>query len=37
MDEAYTPLQRLLVIRAVRSDRLMQATMLYINSILGKK
>ena len=37
MDEHYTPLQRLLVIRAVRSDRLMQLSTLYINAIMGKK
>ena len=37
MDDQYTPLQRLLVIRAVRSDRLIQAAALFINSVLGKK
>ncbi|XP_066569884.1 dynein axonemal heavy chain 8 [Amia ocellicauda] len=31
------PLQRLLVIRAIRSDRLTQAASLYISSVLGKK
>lgn len=37
MDEHYNALQRLLVIRAVRSDRLIQLTTLYVQSVLGKK
>ncbi len=37
MDDQYTDLQRLLVIRAVRSDRIMQASTLFINATLGKK
>lgn len=37
MDEQYHPLQRMCVLRAVRSDRLMHATSLFINSVLGKK
>lgn len=37
MDDKFTPLQRLLVVRAVRSDRLIQATNILINAVLGKK
>ena len=37
MDESYTALQRLLVIRAVRGDKLMQLTTIFINNTLGKK
>lgn len=37
MDEVLTPLQRLCIIRAVRSDRIMQASSLFIQSVLGKK
>ena len=37
MDDHYTSLQRLLVIRAVRSDRLMHLATLFITTVLGKK
>lgn len=37
MDEHYNPMQRLLVIRAVRSDRLMQLSAIFIAAVLGKK
>ena len=37
MDEVLTPLQRLCIIRAVRSDRIMQAASLFIQADLGKK
>lgn len=37
MDEFYTSLQRLLVIRAVRSDRIMQLASIFIVGVLGKK
>ena len=37
MDEHFTALQRMLVIRAVRSDKLMQLSTLFVNSVLGKK
>ena len=37
MDDQYTPLQRLLVIRAVRSDRIIQASTIFVNTVLGKK
>ena len=37
MDEQYTSLQRLLVIRAVRSDRIMQLANQFTISVLGKK
>ncbi|XP_064629693.1 uncharacterized protein LOC135488785 isoform X2 [Lineus longissimus] len=36
-DDIYTPMQRLCVIRAVRSDRLMQASTLFVNAVFGKK
>jgi dynein heavy chain len=37
MDEQYTLLQRMLVVRAVRSDRLNQLSALFINQTLDKK
>lgn len=37
MDDHFTGLQRMLVVRAVRSDRLMQMSHLYVNSVLGKR
>lgn len=37
MDEVYKPMQRLCVIRAVRSDRILQASTLFVNQVLGKK
>ncbi|XP_074662754.1 uncharacterized protein LOC141915202 [Tubulanus polymorphus] len=37
MDDTFAPLQRFLILRAVRNDRLMQATTIFINSVLGKK
>lgn len=37
MDDQYVPMQRLCVVRAVRSDRLMQASTNFINNVLGKK
>lgn len=37
MDEEFTPLQRMLIVRAVRPDRLLQLTTLYVNAVLGKR
>jgi len=37
MDDHYEHMQRLCVIRAVRSDRLMQASTIFITNTLGKK
>lgn len=37
MDDVYLPMQRLLLLRAVRPDRLIQATSLFVMSVLGKK
>ena len=37
MDEQYTQIQRLCVIRAVRSDRLMNISTLFVQNVLGKK
>ena len=37
MDDQLTALQRVLVIRAVRSDRLMQLGVCFVNATLGKK
>ena len=37
MDDQLTALQRALVIRAVRSDRLMQLGVGFVNATLGKK
>ncbi|KAL5010133.1 hypothetical protein ScPMuIL_012438 [Solemya velum] len=37
MDDHYKPIQRLCVVRAVRPDRIMQASSLFINAVLGKK
>ncbi|XP_076466964.1 uncharacterized protein LOC143298129 [Babylonia areolata] len=37
MDEVYKPMQRLCVVRAVRSDRLVHAGVVFVNSVLGKK
>ncbi|XP_060567478.1 dynein axonemal heavy chain 5-like [Ruditapes philippinarum] len=36
MDEVYKPMQRLCVVRAVRSDKIMQASTVFINVVLGK-
>ncbi|KAK3577475.1 hypothetical protein CHS0354_032326 [Potamilus streckersoni] len=36
MDDIYKPMQRLCVVRAVRSDRLMQASTMFVNAVLGK-
>jgi dynein heavy chain len=36
-DDLYTPMQRLCVIRAVRGDRIMQASTLFVNAVFGKK
>ena len=36
MDDHYNDVQRLLVVRAVRGDRLMQAAALFITSVLGR-
>ncbi|CAK8694917.1 unnamed protein product [Clavelina lepadiformis] len=36
-DDYYTPLQRLLVIRALRNDRIVQASTEFIYRVLGKK
>ena len=37
MDDHFTYMQRMLVIRAVRSDKLMQLATLFVNNVLGKK
>ncbi|KAK6187606.1 hypothetical protein SNE40_005595 [Patella caerulea] len=37
MDETFKPIQRLCIIRGIRSDRLLQASTLFINTVLGKK
>ncbi|KAL4232681.1 hypothetical protein ACF0H5_007369 [Mactra antiquata] len=37
MDDIYKPMQRLCVVRAVRSDKIMQASTVFINVVLGKK
>ncbi|XP_041355189.1 dynein gamma chain, flagellar outer arm-like isoform X3 [Gigantopelta aegis] len=37
MDDVYKPLQRLCVIRAVRSDRIIQASTTFIVQVLGKQ
>jgi len=37
MDDHYTHMQRMCVIRAVRSDRLMNISTLFIQNVLGKK
>ena len=37
MDEVLTSLQRLCIIRACRADRIMQASSLFIQAVLGKK
>ncbi|XP_070568705.1 dynein axonemal heavy chain 5-like isoform X4 [Ptychodera flava] len=37
MDENYSPIQKLLVTRAFRQDRLMQASTVFVCSVLGKK
>ncbi|ESO89151.1 hypothetical protein LOTGIDRAFT_229063 [Lottia gigantea] len=37
MDEFFKPIQRLCIIRAIRSDRLLQASTLFIQNVLGKK
>jgi dynein heavy chain len=37
LDDQLTPTQRLCVIRAVRGDRILQACLAYVSTILGKK
>ncbi|XP_052807484.1 dynein axonemal heavy chain 5-like isoform X7 [Mya arenaria] len=37
MDDIYKPMQRLCVVRAVRSDKVMHAATVFINTVLGKK
>ena len=37
MDDTYKGMQRLCIVRAVRSDRLLQAAGHFINNVLGKK
>ena len=37
MDDHFNPLQRMLVVRAVRSDRLMQLSTIFVSSVLGRK
>ena len=37
MDDHYKPMQRLCVIRSVRSDKVMHASTVFINQSLGKK
>ena len=37
MDDHFNPVQRFLIVRAVRADRLMQASTVFIASVLGKK
>ena len=37
LDEVYTPTQKLCVIRAVRPDRFLHASLAYVNCVLGKR
>lgn len=37
MDDVLTPLQRLCIIRACRTDKIIQASSLFIQTVLGKK
>jgi len=37
MDDALTPLQRVLVLRSVRAERLLHYTTLFVSAVLGKK
>ncbi|XP_071504103.1 dynein axonemal heavy chain 5-like [Diadema antillarum] len=37
MDDHYNPMQRLMVIRAFRSDRIVQASSVFVSASLGKK
>ena len=37
MDDVYKPMQRLCVIRAVRSEKLMHASTVFMNTVLGRK
>ena len=37
MDDVYKGMQRLCIVRAVRRDRLLQASANFVNNILGKK
>ncbi|CAH1799095.1 unnamed protein product [Owenia fusiformis] len=37
MDDSYTPLQRFMVIRSVRPDKLLQATTVFVSAVLGKR
>ncbi len=37
VEQALTPLQRLLILRAVRPDRLLQGALLFTGAVLGKK
>lgn len=37
MDETYHPLQRLLVLRAFRPDRVQQCSVAFVSSVLGKR
>ena len=37
MDDHFNPVQRYLIVRAVRGDRMMQAATIFISSVLGKK
>eukprot|EP00794_Sanderia_malayensis_P000407 gene407-1042_t len=37
LDDKYLPIQRLLVMRAIRSDRLLQASSVFVTMSLGKK
>ena len=37
MDDHFNPVQRYLIVRAVRGDRMMQTATIFISSVLGKK
>ena len=37
MDDNYNPMQRMMVIRAFRPDRIMQASTVFVSASLGKK
>ncbi|EDO29309.1 predicted protein [Nematostella vectensis] len=37
LDDKYTPIQRFMVIRALRGDRVLQAGMCFVTSVLGKR
>ncbi|XP_033113255.1 dynein heavy chain 5, axonemal-like isoform X2 [Anneissia japonica] len=37
MDDVYNPMQRFMILRAFRPDRIMQASTVFVSSVLGKK